>query len=500
MLSAAGASERNVSSLAIYKYSQEKLGYIYKGGNVDAEKKTVTLDISEGGQYILAIDNVAPKVYVFTTEDDSNPPVIIVGLDEMSDFSEFSLKIDNKEVVGLYNFEDYYDANAQVIKYAVKNALAPGTHKITLMAADAAGNKMKSEAVLEITIPINSPIPEPNTVYVKAITLNKTRETITTGSTFLLKSSISPSNATNKKVSWKSDNEKIAKVSSDGVVTGETEGTTNITVATEDGNKTASCMVTVKDQVKVEKVKLNKKSVQMKIGGTLKLKATISPKNATNKSLKWTSSNKKVATVNKSGKVTAKGPGKATITATAQDGSGVNAKATITVSGVTLNTSKLVVQNGKTNKAVKYTLTKDKIKSVKANNKNVTVKTKGKTLQITGKKIGKSTITVTTKGGAKAKLTVTVQKGKVTTKTLKVLKSSVSVKKGGTVTVKVTTTPDKISTGEKITIKNSNKKVASYKIDQKSGKISITGKKKGTCKLTVKAGKKSKKITVKVSK
>lgn len=84
-------------------------------------------------------------------------------------------------------------------------------------------------------------------------------------------------------------------------------------------------------KVKVSKVSLNKTKKTLKKGKTFTLKATVKPANATNKKLKWTTSNKKVATVTQKGVVKAKKAGKATITATATDGSKKKAKCKITV-------------------------------------------------------------------------------------------------------------------------------------------------------------------------
>ncbi|MCR4764312.1 MAG: InlB B-repeat-containing protein, partial [Lachnospiraceae bacterium] len=153
MLKAAGASEEDAPALAIYRYSQDKLGYIYLGGTVDPVNRTVTLAITEEGQYILAIDQTAPVVRVFATVDDSNPPVIVAGLDEMSGFREFSLKIDGEEVVNLANYDQYYDAETAAIRYPVKDPLTPGAHKATLMATDSLGNSMMAPAELDILIP-----------------------------------------------------------------------------------------------------------------------------------------------------------------------------------------------------------------------------------------------------------------------------------------------------------------------------------------------------------
>ncbi|WP_026669198.1 Ig-like domain-containing protein [Butyrivibrio sp. AE3006] len=173
-----------------------------------------------------------------------------------------------------------------------------------------------------------------------------------------------------------------------------------------------------------------------------------------------------------------------------------------TIPSFKLNTSSVVIQKGKTLKTVKATLTNDEIKSVEsANSKIATVSYSGTTLSIKGIKKGSTKITVTTKSGLSCKLNVKVQTGKVTTTKLKVSKKSVNLaSKGSIATVKATASPDYVSTKEKITVKSSNKKIATAKIDQETGEITITAKKKGSCKITVKAGKKTVTIKVKVKK
>ncbi|WP_026494273.1 Ig-like domain-containing protein [Butyrivibrio sp. WCD3002] len=173
-----------------------------------------------------------------------------------------------------------------------------------------------------------------------------------------------------------------------------------------------------------------------------------------------------------------------------------------TIPSFKLNTSSVVIQKGKTLKTVKATLTNDEIKSVEsANSKIATVSYSGTTLSIKGIKKGSTKITVTTKSGLSCKLNVKVQTGKVTTTKLKVSKKSVNLdSKGSIATVKATASPDYVSTKEKITVKSSNKKIATAKIDQETGEITITAKKKGSCKITVKAGKKTVTIKAKVKK
>ena len=77
------------------------------------------------------------------------------------------------------------------------------------------------------------------------VKLNKTSQTIEKGSTVSLTATVNPSNATNKGVTWTSSNTKVATVNSTGKVTAIDSGSATITVKTKDGNKTASCKITV---------------------------------------------------------------------------------------------------------------------------------------------------------------------------------------------------------------------------------------------------------------
>ena len=168
---------------------------------------------------------------------------------------------------------------------------------------------------------------------------------------------------------------------------------------------------------------------------------------------------------------------------------------------MTLNTKALYIKKGSTSSRVKALLTNDEIKSVTSSNAKVaTVSFSGNSLKIKGVKKGKATVTVTSNHGNTCKLSVKVETAKVTTKSIKVSKKSLSLaKKGATAEVTVSASPDRVSTNEKIKLSVSSKKVASAKYDENTGKITITAKKKGNCKITVIAGKKSQiiKVTVK---
>lgn len=152
-----------------------------------------------------------------------------------------------------------------------------------------------------------------------------------------LTATITPDNATNQNVTWKSSDTKVATVDN-GLVTAVAEGTATITVTTTDGNFQDTCTVTVTPPAKtpVTSVTLDKTSLTLDVGGSFTLTATVEPANATNKAVTWSTSDKNVATVDQNGNVKAVGAGKATITATTADGSGVSATCTVTVNGPVL--------------------------------------------------------------------------------------------------------------------------------------------------------------------
>lgn len=86
-------------------------------------------------------------------------------------------------------------------------------------------------------------------VNVTGVTLNKTKAEMEEGESLTLVATITPSDATNKNVTWTSSNKEVATITNTGIITAIKEGTTNITVTTEDGNKTATCTITVKGKV-----------------------------------------------------------------------------------------------------------------------------------------------------------------------------------------------------------------------------------------------------------
>ena len=144
-------------------------------------------------------------------------------------------------------------------------------------------------------------------------------------------------------VTWTSSDKTIAKVSKTGLVTLKKEGTVKITAVTKDGYKAEkTCTITVK-KLPVRKIVVDSKKMTMKVGETSFVQYRVNAK-AYNQAVSFKSSDKKVVKVDKYGNLKALKAGKAEITITAKDGSGVTAKVIITVKGVAENTDTDVVE------------------------------------------------------------------------------------------------------------------------------------------------------------
>ena len=168
------------------------------------------------------------------------------------------------------------------------------------------------------------------TIPVTGISLSTSTLNLIEGNSSTLTAIISPTNATNQSVIWSTNNSSVATVSN-GVVTAVSTGSATITAATVDGNYTATCSITVSDRtISVTGVSLSTHSVEMSsIGETYTINYTISPTNATNKNITWSSSAPTVATI-EDHLITAKGDGTAIISIRTVDG-GYSDTCTVTV-------------------------------------------------------------------------------------------------------------------------------------------------------------------------
>lgn len=242
-------------------------------------------------------------------------------------------------------------------------------------------------------------------VAAKSVKLNKTSLSLGKKETFTLTASLSPSNAS-KTLRWSTSNSKVATVSK-GKIKAKSVGKAIITVKTLSG-KTAKCKVTVKNPP--SKLGLNKSSLTLGVKETYTLKKSLPSKTASNK-MSFSSSNKKVATVTASGKITAKKTGTLTITAKTYNGKTAKCKVTVkkAPSKVTLNKTSITL-GVKETFTLKHTLpsatASNKIFYTSSDGKIATVNAGGK---VTAKKKGTVTITVKTYNGKTAKCKVTVK-------------------------------------------------------------------------------------------
>ncbi len=154
-----------------------------------------------------------------------------------------------------------------------------------------------------------------------SLTLNPSTIFIDIGGTQQVTSTVLPSNATNKNVTWVSSNAASAMVNSSGIIKGVSAGTAVITATTANGNFTSTTAVTVTSAFAVTGLKLDSATVTVMVGNSKQLIASVLPQNATNKNLIWNTSDPSIATVNQNGLIASISPGQTNITAKTTEGS-----------------------------------------------------------------------------------------------------------------------------------------------------------------------------------
>ena len=339
---------------------------------------------------------------------------------------------------------------------------------------------------------------------VKSVTLNKTSLEMIAGSaetgTATLTADVGPEYASDKTLFWLTSNEKVATVDDDGKVTAVGSGEAKITATA--GGKTATC--TVKVTVLVTGITLDETELDLTVDDDpVTLVAKVTPEGATDKTVTWSSSNDRVATVDANGKVKAVGNGEAKITAKAGDKTATCKVLVSTLaSGITLDRTELSMKVGDSpvTLVAKVTPASTSDKSVtwrSSNEKVATVDSNGKVTPIGN---GEATITAEANGYT---ATCTV---KVTTAVSGITldKSELLMKVGDNpVTLVAKVTPDD-ATDKTVTWSSSNVKVATVDANGKvtavgNGEATITataGGKTATCKLSVGYGVALSKATV----
>lgn len=314
------------------------------------------------------------------------------------------------------------------------------------------------------------------------VTVSPTSNYLKLGSTFTIKATVTNSTATNKKVTWSSSKKSVATVTSAGKVAGKKVGTAYITAKAADGSgASAQCKVMVVR--KVTSVKLNKYTAKLLVGKSLVLKKTISPKNATVKTVTWSSSDNSIATVDSAGRILGLSAGMAKIRVKVNDGSGkyaiclVNVVEPVAATGVSVPQSEMTLAKGRNVQSgimVSPANSTDSIKYFSDNKRVATVDKRGK---IRTKRTGQATIYGQTSNGKYGYMDIlVVGMDRTTLKMRQFDKETLSV--------------DEISTG--ITWYSSNPMVASVTsgtvLGRKPGRATIYATVKGvklSCKVKI---------------
>lgn len=292
---------------------------------------------------------------------------------------------------------------AQVDQEGRVTALSVGTAIITATTND--GTDLT--ATCQVTV-----IPK----RVKSITINEGQVSIERTKTTQLTVTILPEDAGDKSVTWSSDNDDIATVDDKGLVTAVATGTTTITATTNDGSGlTAECQVTV-TPLKATGIKLDKTEVSLERDATVQLAATVTPDNADDRTVIWSSNDNGIARVDDSGRVTAISVGTTTITAKTNDGSGLTASCTVTVTpklvqSITMDDETLTLERGDdTRLTVTVTPQDADDTSVTWSSNNPGIASVEGNGRVTAIEVGTAVITATTNDGSglSARCTVTV--------------------------------------------------------------------------------------------
>ena len=301
---------------------------VEKAGEQTIANKLEILSGSNGTQYVedyKAIEGVQSSEETTVQPVDAESIKLNVTVKTVYTGSKFTLKATvTPELASVTNDVDWSSS---------KEAVATVDNGV--VTAKKAGSAVITAKVGAVTATCKVTVRQ----HVTSVKLNAKSKVLYNGKATTLKATVYPSNASNKAVTWKTSNSKVATVNAKGVVTAKKPGYAYITVTTKDSKKTARCKVTVKAQ-KATKVTVNvKKSISLqKKGKSVNIKATVSPSNTYNKTITVSNSNKKAVKISatkitsgKTVKVTALKKGSSNIKFTAADGSRKSTTVKVTV-------------------------------------------------------------------------------------------------------------------------------------------------------------------------
>ncbi len=262
----------------------------------------VVVTTQDGGHMDSTQVTVNPVLAESVQINESNPSVVVSNTTTLTE-TVLPISTTDKTVTW-----DTRDASIATVSGGIVTGVAAGSTYIVVTTND--GTSLMDSVQVTVTL---------TNVAVDSVVVSPETATIEIGGTVTLSETIYPNNATNKGVVWESRDASVATVSTDGIVTGESGGTTYIVVVTNDGGLMDSALVTVTAQqvIPVKSVTIDQANPSVEVDATITLTATVEPGDATNPAVTWESLNTSIATVSSAGVVTGVAEGSAQIVATA---------------------------------------------------------------------------------------------------------------------------------------------------------------------------------------
>ena len=278
-------------------------------------KNSVNSDYLQEGDDSVGYAMVLQNYYTFDHSDKTNVAIKLSWDDGAVDLNGGTAEAKIKAKVYPINLPDKKitwkssdDNIAKIDSGGNITAQNPGKAKLTAMLYS---QKKSATATLSVRQPVTG-------IFMPTSTITL----YTGGEGRLLQTEIFPKNATNQNITWKSKNTKIARVDENGRVKPVGVGMTEITATTEDGGFEAKCFVNVVNSyVDVQTLSVkNTDAMTIKVGDSVNAIVTVSPSNARNKTLKWSSDDTKIATVSQAGRIRGVSVGTANITVETTNG------------------------------------------------------------------------------------------------------------------------------------------------------------------------------------
>ncbi len=301
----------NITGNVSYKSSNTSVATVSSDGTITAKNAGNAIITASVGSY-QAKCNIIVSVHPSSISPNKKSLTLEEGNEETITITYNPTNTSVKNLT-------WKSSNASIATVDSKGKITAKKAGSTTITATTQNNKKTTITVTVIEKPI----------YPEKVAISNSISSLGVGESVLLTPSFTPTNTNQKIVTWTSSDKNVATIDSNGKVTALKEGATTITVKTSN-NKTASFKLTVvKKNIAVDSISFNDVSKEFGVGEVVSLVPNISPSNATNKSVTWTSSDTSIVTVDQTGTAQVIGEGSAVITAKTNNGK----EASITIIG-----------------------------------------------------------------------------------------------------------------------------------------------------------------------